>query len=60
MESISKIIYWYDKNIKLYTFLILDEEGNHIENAYYCGKSKLLKTKDYYEKLYNIKPIKGR
>lgn len=30
-NKISKIIYWYDSNIKMYTFQVLDEEGNQLE-----------------------------
>ncbi len=54
---IAKIVYFYDGNIKLYTFLLKDTESNTIDTDY-ASKQCLLTVKDYLYKQYNIKPIK--
>lgn len=54
----TKIIYWYDKNIKMYTFQVLNSEGEEIEPCYYTSKPYLKVTKESYIKSHGIKPIK--
>jgi hypothetical protein len=45
-SPITKIEYWYDKNIKLYTFVCYDESGNQTEPADYCTKWDLVDKKN--------------
>jgi hypothetical protein len=55
-KKLEKIIYWYDRNIKLYTFQFLDIEGNELQEADYSSKKTLIKTKEMLYKEYGIKP----
>lgn len=56
----TKIIYFYDHNIKLYTFVILDQYDSPIDGTEYASKNNLIKTKEYMLKVYGIKPVKDK
>ena len=54
----AKIIYWYDHDIKLYTFQVLDAEGNQIKDAEYAKKNSLKAIRENIFKQYGIMPVK--
>ena len=54
----AKIIYWYDPDIKMYTFQILDTKGNQIRNAEYAKRNNLKAIKESLFKQYGIMPVK--
>ncbi len=53
----AKIIYFYDHNIKLYTFVIYDQYDCPIDGTEYASKNNLLKTKESMFKEYGIMPL---
>lgn len=54
---VTKIIYYYDHNLRLYTFLMQDQENNNITTDY-CTKGQLIQVKTRLTDEYGIKPIK--
>ena len=55
-----KIEYWYDRNIKLYTFQYFDSEGNETSPCDYCGKNSLIANKNAIRDETGIMPIKWK
>lgn len=53
-NPLDHIEYWYDVNIKLYTFQYMDSDRNDICPPDYCTKHNLLATKE------NIKEETGK
>ena len=51
-----KIIYWYDHNIKSYTFQYLDIDGNQTRQCDYCVKNNLITNKNAIQDEYGIMP----
>lgn len=56
-EPLASVVYWYDRNIKLYTFQYLDALHNQTKECDYCSKFTLKVTKKSIVDETGIKPI---